>query len=82
MLEKHLNFLRHMHEKASTASARARTIADRLLGHEPESISKGIDSPRVAPADPPLGLQLEDSARQLDSMLELVHQQLTRLERI
>lgn len=80
-LEAHLSFLKHLQDQAGNAVSRAMRTADRLFGSEPAQLAKNTLEPK-APSEPPLVMQIEEASRSVGQMLETLHQQLSRLERV
>jgi len=79
-LDMHHDALRGLHEELAGAITRAKMLADRLLGCEPESINK-VDPPKM-PNDPPVLTKLELAAQTSRDLAQQIHYQLNRLERI
>lgn len=80
-LEVHLNALQTIQDELGKVFARAMGIADRLQGGEPPSIGKADASPKD-PAQPPLLRRLEITGMQISDIVQSVHHQLDRLERL
>jgi hypothetical protein len=79
-LEQHLNAIRGLHDELAGAVQRAKCIADRLIGAEPESLNK-IDAPK-APNPTALLMQLDLAQQQSRDFVQTIHYHLNRLERL
>jgi len=78
-LEVHLKAIQGLHEDLSSAAQRAKVLADRLLGAEPENISK--DAPKV-PSPTALLMQLDLAQQTSREITQAIHYHLNRLERL
>jgi len=95
-LEIHLNAIRSLHEALAGAAQRAKGLADRLLGAEPENINKDDIPKQTAPnallmqldlipkqtAPNALLMQLDLAQQTSDDLAQSIHYHLNRLERL
>ena len=79
-LEIHLNAIRSLHEALAGAAQRAKGLADRLLGAEPENINKDDIPKQTAPNA--LLMQLDLAQQTSDDLAQSIHYHLNRLERL
>lgn len=80
-LETHLSFLRTLNKNLYSALQRSSQCADRLFGAQPAAIGEGANTVKSA-QEPPLVMRVEEEARSCAQVLESIHQQITRLERV
>jgi len=80
-LEQHLHALKGLTESLAGAVTRAGVLADRLLGQEPTNNLQGGDCPPKEPMRP-VTIEMEAEARGIAQLIETVHFQLNRLERL
>lgn len=79
-LNAHLDFLANLNSRLYDALERAQRMADRFHGPVPQPLGKDAKS---AQTDMPcLSVQLEHAAMNLSHLVDSVHEQLARLERI
>lgn len=81
ILESHLAGLKALSTGLYGALERATKIADRLMGQEPQTIPGGGNGAKDA-VEPPVSRKLASAQDDLSRLNEMLHQQLSRLERL
>jgi len=82
-LETHIGAFAAMRDSLVNANERAQRMADRLMGCEPQPVPPGAGrSLANSAAEPPLLAQLEILAASSSEVLDSLHRNLNRLERV